>query len=262
MRSGTGTIDLTKRFAGDVLGPIAMDAAAHRVLAYCTAPVSGWGVYDLMGVLARRQGGFRTIDSSTLLLANAINGQVSLANLAAFDLERRRDFAARVSRVPATAELARMDGPGVDAVVDVCCFGFPGVRGPKITKIGALFRPGAVPMLDGYVGLAFGFGAEAFTAAATQQGMNRRERVHAVVEAMAGWLSTHQPAVATLRSLTEPTVPEISLIPDLRLVDLVLWTSQDDRMPRRARQGLPWSDREIGRRIPLEAFEPIQVDAR
>jgi hypothetical protein len=60
------------------------------------------------------------------------------------------------------------------------------------------------------------------------------------------------------RSLTEPTIPEISLIPDLRLIDLVLWTSQDDRMPRRTRQGPRWHDRAIGRRIPLEEFEPIQ----
>jgi hypothetical protein len=235
-----------------------MDDAAHRVLAYCTTPASGWGVYDLMGVHVRRLGRFEAVDASTLLLANAVNGQVSLANLAAFDRDRRREFAARVARIPPTAELAELDAPGTDAVVDVCSFGFPGVWGRKITKVGALFRPGAVPMLDGYVGLAFGFGAEAFTVAATQHGMNRRERINAVVRAFAAWLGTHQHALSTLRSLTEPTGPEISLIPDLRLIDLVLWTSQDDRMPRRTRQGPRWHDRAIGRRIPLEDFEPIQ----
>lgn len=71
--------------------------------------------------------------------------------------------------MPAAAKLAHLDSRGIDAVIDVCAFGFPGVWGPKISKIGALFRPGAVPMLDGYVGLAFGFGTEAFTAAASQR---------------------------------------------------------------------------------------------
>lgn len=209
-----------------------------------------------MGVHARRSGQFEVVDASTLLLANAINGQVSLANLAAFDHERRRTFASLIARIPATAELARLDGQGLVAAVDACAFGFPGVWGPKITKVGALFRPGAIPMLDGYVGLAFGFGAEAFTAAATQQGMNRRERIDAVVRAMATWLATHEHVIAALRCRTEPTVPELALIPDLRLIDLVLWTSQDDRMPRRARQGPPWCERAIGPRIPLGEFQP------
>lgn len=259
MASEEWTIDISREFEGDVVGPIDMDQAAHRILAYCTTTQSGWGVYDLMGVHARRSGRFQVVDASTLLLANAINGQVSLANLAAFNHERRRKFASLVARVPETAELARMDDQGLVTVVDACAFGFPGVWGPKITKVGALFRPGAIPMLDGYVGLAFGFGDEAFSAAARQQGMDRRERIEAVVRAMAAWLATHRHVLVALRGLTEPTVPELSLIPDLRLIDLVLWTSQDDRMPRRARQGPPWSEKVIGARIPLGEFEPVSV---
>lgn len=78
MAGERSTIDITREFEGDVLGPIDMDQAAHRILAYCTTTQSGWGVYDLMGVHARRSGRFQVVDASTLLLANAINGQVSL----------------------------------------------------------------------------------------------------------------------------------------------------------------------------------------
>lgn len=262
MAAEISVLDITSGFHGNVVGPIDLHEAAHRILAYCTTSQSGWGVYDLMGVHARRSGRFDAVDASTLLLANAINGQVSLANLAAFDRERRRKFASLIARIPSAAELAGLDASGIAAVVDACAFGFLGVWGPKITKVGALFRPGAIPMLDGYVGLAFGFGAEAFTGKASQQGMSRQERIKAVVRAMSVWLATNSHVLGDLRSLTEPTVPEIALIPNLRLIDLVLWTSQDDRMPRRARQGAPWSDRAIGARIPLDEFDPVPIRRR
>lgn len=90
--AGDTSIHLTGEFHGDAVGPIAIEDAAHRILAYCTTRQSGWGVYDLMGVHARREGKFEFVDASTLFLANAINCQVSLSNLADFDLERRTKF--------------------------------------------------------------------------------------------------------------------------------------------------------------------------
>ena len=206
-------IDVTRAFQGNVVGPIGVDLAAHRVLSYCTEPLSGWGVYDLMGIHARKQGKFDMVDASTLLLANAINGQVSLSNLAHFDKSKRGEFATQLARVPASANLKELDSVGIDAVVDVCSYGFPGVWGPKITKVAALFRPGAVPMLDGYVGLAFGFGAEAFSAAAVQQGMARRDRIDSVVRALASWLRENQRVITTLRARTEPSIPELGSAP-------------------------------------------------
>src|SRR5688572_19220361 len=61
MAGERSTVDITRGFAGDVVGPMEMDEAAHRILAYCTATQSGWGVYDLMGVHARRSGRFEVV---------------------------------------------------------------------------------------------------------------------------------------------------------------------------------------------------------
>ena len=106
------------------------------------------------------------------LCTRQCDDKVSLANLADFDLENSAHTIRGEHRwIPVSGDLAHLDDQGIDAVVDVCAFGFPAFE-PKISKIGALFRPGAVPMLDGYVGLAFGFGTEAFTAAASKQGMD------------------------------------------------------------------------------------------
>ena len=259
MSGGLMTFNITQGFAGDVVGPISTEKAVRRVLAYCTTPTSGWGVYDLMGIHARRTSRFDAIDATTLLLAIALNGQVSLANLADFNLERRRELAERLARVPDESDLANLDGAGLGCVVDLCSFGYPGVWGPKITKVCTLLRPGSVPVLDGYVALAFGFGREAFSAAARQRGLNRRERIDTVIQRLAIWLRDNRDVVTYLRAETEPAVPELRLIPDLRLMDLVLWTSQDDKMPRRARQGPRWQDRSMGSRIPLADLAPVPL---
>jgi hypothetical protein len=57
-----------------------------------------------------------------------------------------------------------------------------------------------------------------------------------------------------------PTIPEVDLIPDLRLLDIVLWTSQDDRIvDRRRSQGPRWLERPIGERVPLDDVVPVPV---
>jgi hypothetical protein len=197
-----------------------------------------------------------------LFYANALNGQVTLDNVAAFDRGLRREFAGRLAGVPEDVDLFDMRDGALEAVVHVCCFGFAGVWGPKITKLAALYRPRSIPVLDGHVAEAFGFDREGFTAAASQRSMTRRERIDTVVRALALQLSRHRREIAELRRRVTPTVPELEKIPDLRLLDMVVWTAQDDRMGRRLRQGPRWIDREIGDHLPCENLlpEPLTIE--
>lgn len=245
-------IDVTGGFPGDVLGPVPVKTAARRVLAYCTEPRSGWGVYDLAGLHARDSGVLNQVTSWSLLLANALNAQVTLNDTAAFDLGRRREFASLLGRLPADVDLHEMADPELEHVVAACAFGFPGVWGPKITKLGAIYRPKSIPVLDGHIAVAFGFGRGAFSEAATQRSLTRRDRIAKVVRALAHAIAAHRHEITALRALVERVVPEIQLIPDLRLVDIVLWTSQDDRLPRRAKQGKRWDERPVGPRTPID----------
>ncbi|MFI5916672.1 DUF6308 family protein [Dactylosporangium sp. NPDC051541] len=252
-------LDVTRDFPGNVLGPIPVAAATRRLLAYCTTPGSGWSSYDLAAHHARRFGILDSVTSWSLLYANALNGQVTLDNIAAFDRSLRRDFAGRLAKVPPGRDLQRMASDETSAVVDVCCFGFRGVWGPKATKMAALYRPNSVPVLDGHVAEAFGYDRDAFSVGTVQRGLSRRERIETVVRALARGLVMHSAALTELRRAVSPTVPEVKDVSDLRLLDMVLWTAQDDRMARRSRQGPCWIDRPIGKHIDIEQLAPEPV---
>lgn len=254
-------IDFTQGFEGKVLDPVPVAAAARRILAYCTEPRSGWVTYDLAGLQARQLGILDHVGAWSLLYANALNGQVTLDNVAAFDRTRRRDFASRLARIPANTDLHEMNDDNVEAVVDACHFGFHGVWGPKITKLGALYRPKSIPVLDGHVAEAFGFDREGFTGAALQRGMTRRERIEKVVRALASALKVHRGEIVALRRSITPAIPEITQIPDLRLIDMVIWTAQDDQVERRVRQGARWLDRLIGQHVPLGDLRPEPINS-
>ena len=254
------SIDVTRNFEGDVLGPISVDVARRRVLAYCTEPRSGWGVYDLAGIQARRAGLLDQISTWSLLLANALNGQVTLNNLADFTQGFQRDLAARIANVPADVDLdGTISDEVLERVVNVCDFGFDGVWAPKITKLAALYRPGSVPVLDGHVAQAFGFSHDSFSIKAVQRSIGRRDRIRKVVHALATGVTEHTRQLDELRELVAPAVPEIRLVPYLRLLDIVIWTSQDDRLPRRERQGKRWDERSPGEPLPLNDFEAVPL---
>jgi hypothetical protein len=261
-------IDVTAGFAGDVLGPVPIDEAASRIMAYCTAKYSGWAVYDLAGVSARSAGLLNEVTAWSLLFANALNGRVEIKQVADFDRMRRREFAHRIGRIPTDKDLHRMDEEEISAVIHACKFGFDGVWAPRITKLAALYRPRAVPVLDGYVGMAFGYRRDDLSVKVQRHGLNRLERIAAIVRALAVYLHDHQAPMAHLRGEVSPTVPELApakandecaVVSDLRLLDMVVWTAMDDRLATGA--GLPskWLTRPIGAHIPYEAVKPEPI---
>lgn len=254
-----GAFDFAPYFDWPVIGPIQVDAAQRRILAYCTEPKSGWGIYDLARRIARDEGALERVTSWSLLLANALNGQVSLSNVADFTLERRVLFARCITRVP-DVDLITMDNEEVERVVDVCCFGFPGVWGPKTTKLAALYRPRSVPVLDGHVALAFGFSREGFSNAALEHGLDRRARIQHAVNAFRHALADHSATIAMLRASVCPAVPEIEALADLRLLDMVIWTSQDDLISRRGSPLNRWLNGKQRSHIPLENFHSVPFE--
>lgn len=251
------TFNLTRRFGGDVLPPVSFADALHRVRAYCTEPGSGWSTYDLCSIDARLDGQFDTVSPWSLLWADALAGQVRVRDIAGFDLNHRIEFTNRLIAIPASTDLHELDAPGRAAVTHLCQFGFSGVWGPKATKVAALFRPQAVPVLDGYVALAFGFARGGFS-----QGREPRwQKIARVIDALTEVLATHQETFGYLRQQAQELVPELSLIPTLRLLDIIIWTSQDDRMQRPGKPADYWVSSDLKERRPITraAVTPVSL---
>ncbi|MEV4343537.1 DUF6308 family protein [Actinoplanes sp. NPDC049596] len=249
-------------FDGDVLAPVTVTDAARRVLAFCTEPRSGWVTYHLAARSTRSSGMFEQVTTWSLLYANALAGRVDIEDVAGFSRSLRQDFAARVAAVPEDTDLHAMDDDDLAKVVDLCHFGYPGVWGPKTTKMAALYRPQAIPILDGHVAEVFGFNRQGFSNKARQYGLDRRDRIDKVVRAVAIWTRIHRAEIAALRDAVTPTVPEIQDLPDLQLLDIVLWTSQDDKPAhRRPGQGARWINRPVGNHVMADELRPVPITA-
>jgi hypothetical protein len=111
---------------------------------------------------------------------------VEVGDVAGFTLEKRTKFAEHLTAVPA-GDLNNLEQVGLQAVTTVCRFGFPGVWAPKTTKMAALYRPASIPVLDGYVAMAYGLKREGFS-----EGRKPRwERIERVIHAMAEALNLY-----------------------------------------------------------------------
>jgi hypothetical protein len=142
-------------------GPVPLDDAVQRVVAFCCSPQSGFLGYDLAGSVAKTTGRLAEVGPWTILLADVLAGRVTAGNVHGFTCHLRL-FAELLAAVP-DKDLALLDDRESAAVAAFCSFGFPGAWTPKITKVGALFRPRAIPILDGYLAPAFGYSRDAFS---------------------------------------------------------------------------------------------------
>src|SRR5260221_6911538 len=142
-------LEFTAGFVGDVLGPVRVDEAVARVVAFCRSPRSGFLGYDGVGHLARQSGRLAEVGPWSILLADALAGRISVGNVHGF-IEHLESFTARLRAVP-DRDLATLNVEELARVAEFCAFGFAGAWAPKITKVGALYRPRSIPVLDGYV---------------------------------------------------------------------------------------------------------------
>ena len=239
-------LSFTDGFIGDVLGPIAFDHALRRVIAFASSPRSGFLAYDLAGHAARASGRLDEVGPWTLLLADALAGRVAVGDIDGF-IRNLDAFVDLLVEVP-DVDLAAMNDDQLARVIDLCTFGFSGVWAPKITKVATLYRPRAVPVLDGYMALAFGYAREGFSYGVKP----RRRAIERVVRALAVQTRAQAPILAKLRRTAQVMVPEIRRVSELRLVDIIIWTSQDDRMKRPGKRLDAW--------LTVEPMEPPRLD--
>ncbi|PID53801.1 MAG: hypothetical protein CSB46_06045 [Micrococcales bacterium] len=180
---------------------------------------------------------------------------MTIRHVADFSLARREEFVRLLRLVPAGVDLADTDAEQLEALIDLCMFGFPGVWGPKVTKMAALFRPRIVPILDGYVAAAFGYQRDAFSVGGTL----RRDRIRRVVEELRDILSRYRADLAELRAQVAESIPEIELISDVRILDIVIWTTQDDSISRPRKPVNAWLDAVTGERVSVQDVRPVRV---
>lgn len=246
-------LHITDGFGPSALDPIPFEHALKRLRSFLTAPYSGWVSYDLASVHPRKDGYFEAVSPWSLLLADALAGQVSISNIASFDREQRSRFAERVTAIPADVDLGQMSDDGIAAVCLLAQMGFKGVWGPKITKVAALYRPRAMPVLDGYIAIAFGYKRTSYSEGVAP----RWGAIERTIQRIASWLAENGRTVHELRAATADLVPATHTLTDVRLVDIILWTSQDDQFDRPGSKRNFWLNRPEGTPIGLDDVEPI-----
>jgi hypothetical protein len=238
------TLDFTAGFSGDILGPVQQEEAVRRVVAFCCSPQSGFLGYDLAGAAARSTGRLAEVGPWTILLAEALAGRITVGNVHGF-ASHIREFAGLLAEVR-DKDLALLDDHESAAVTAFCLSGFAGAWAPKITKVGAIFRPKAIPILDGYLALAFGYPRDAFSA-----GAPRRQAIERVITALAAGIAANEDGLREVRSQAAMRVPAVTLLSDLRLADVIIWTAQDDRMERPGKPRDAW--------LLMEPGEPPEI---
>ncbi|MBE7370636.1 DUF6308 family protein [Dermacoccus barathri] len=250
---------------GAILAPVDVEDATKRVWAYCTHPLSGWTIYDLAAITARNEGHFEEVRTWDLLLSALMNARPSVGAVTAFTVERRTEIAARVALVPDSKDLTEFSDAELDALTELSAFGFHGARTPTITKLAALYRPHAATILDSYLATAFGVGQYGFSYGATQRAETRRRRnIHHALPGLRSTLRDRAGWMGALRDATHE-IPGISQTSDVRLLDIVLWTTQDDLRESRKSEAASdkerarWVTREPGPAIPLDAVRPVAV---
>lgn len=245
-------MDLSPGMPGGI-GVRPIDDVAARVVGYCTHPRSGWHTYDMLGSVARRGGHFKEIAPWSLLWATTLSGRLSASDIAGFTHEVRSELGQRLSALSAK-NLAEMDDEDVKGLTLLCRSGFHGVWAPKVTKMLALYRPDAVPVLDGHVAMAMGFKRDGFRSGAEP----RWERIEQTLLTLRSVLRQQQGELTQIRDQVAYEVPDIDKATDLRLLDIIIWTSQDDRMSRAGSPANYWLNRQP-REYQPGRFDPLPL---
>jgi hypothetical protein len=235
---------------------IPVEDAIARVRAYCTDPLSGWHTYDRTSHVARQEGVFDRVSPWSILWAETLNGQPRAADVIRFEKAMRDRIANGVSTLRGR-QLCELVESEVAELVNLCTEGDKGFWAPKVTKMLALYLPECTPVLDGNVAEFMGLKRDAFSkrCRATDGTMSgRRENIAAVIGTLRTTLRENAEVLQEVRDKVTLDVPDLSRASDVRLLDIILWTTQQDRGTSKDR----WVD--IGAR-PYETVDltPVPV---
>jgi hypothetical protein len=135
---------------------LSTEDAVRRAVDFAGSKGSGFITYDLAGLRERQDGRLQDVGPWTLLLANALNARVGLSGVNAL-YERLDDFAEALMRIPADKDIHELVQEEFEAVKQFCHFCVERARTATITKVGHLYRPRAIPILDREVASAYSY---------------------------------------------------------------------------------------------------------
>lgn len=207
---------------GEAVGVVSCRDAVRHLAAYAHDPHSALLAFDLPIWGLRKQGRLDSVGPWSILIASALAGQVKESDVAGFDPALRSEFAESLRTVPVDRDL---DAAMCDAVIAVATFGYTGVRIAKATKVAAAFRPRAVPVIDSFCCAGLGLRMPDSDSA-------RMAVARAVVEFYASALRDQRSSLDSIRFQAAEIAPIYSnrdIISDLRLLDIVLWSSEASR---------------------------------
>lgn len=187
---------------------------AARVAINFARGAPGFYVYDLQGLRARQRGLLQEVDPWTFLLPGALGGYVTYKDLWGV-LEEVGEFATLLRAVPDNRDLHEMDTEDLATVKELCRFSCYGVQAAKVTKVAALFRPAAVPILDRDVGRAYG-----------RQFSGRPENQSFAIEEMARNIEESLGALVAARAEATKTVSDLGALSLLRFFNILVWANQ------------------------------------
>lgn len=210
-------------FTFGVLAISTQDATA-RLINFARSQKSGFTLFDRAGMAARASGRLDEVGPWTLSLAVTLNGRVSIPALNNL-LAEIPLFAQRLHAVPQGVDLHLLDPSALGNVKDFCTFQVKGALAPLVTKVGALFRPHAVPVLDSETALAYGLKRSAFST----RGNSRISSIHRVIDQRREELGGQSALLELVRQQAAQAVPDIGDLTLLRVSDIIVWASMVDK---------------------------------
>lgn len=235
---------------------IPVEDAIARVRAYCCDPESGWHTYDRLARAARENGVFDEVSPWSILWAEALNGQPRAKDVLGFDSTMRKRIAQQVEKFRGRA-LRDLEDPEMVELVKLCSEGFKNVWAPKMTKVLALYLPDTVPVLDGNVARAMGLPRSAFrqrSRGGDRVMRSREESISQAVHALRKALRENEEALDEVRSKVSRHVPDLVEVSEVRLLDMIIWTTHEDRVTTKKK----WSDTEAQEYKPKD-FTPVSI---
>lgn len=187
------------------------DDAVHRVVGYAcwekeTAP---FFTYDLAASVAREQHQLSAIGPWTILLANALGGGAGHREVKNVS-ERLIDFVELLRAVPVGRDLDELSDEERKAVHSFASFRAKGVRSARVTKVGALFRPRAIPILDSEIQSVY------------------EDSSGQTIEGLASDIRSQRDILVSAKMQATERAPDVARISLLRFCDIAIWTTLDD----------------------------------